>query len=173
MKLSPNFSLDEFTKSPKADALKIDNTKPTPAQIAAMKELCDVVLEPLRAAIRLHVYPRARVILTSGWRCPALNKAVGGSRTSDHPQGRAADIHIENEFGNTIMTADELYRFILAEKFIFDQLLAEFGDWVHISFRRNYRMWARYVWLDSKKKVHYTSTKPTSGTALKTPAPLT
>ena len=89
MILSKNFTLSEFTKSKTADKLGIKNI-PSAYEINNLKELVDNLLQPLR-----DLYGKPMTV-NSGYRCPALNKAVGGVPTSDHVKGRAADIHCEN-----------------------------------------------------------------------------
>lgn len=85
MYLSKHFTLDEMLKSPTAARLGIDNT-PNAEQLENLRDLVEYILEPLR----LH-YGRA-IIVTSGFRCQKLNKAVGGSATSQHATGQAVDI---------------------------------------------------------------------------------
>ena len=79
------FTLRELTKSPTADRLKIDNT-PDEKTKKNLIELVDTVLDPLREA---YGHP---IIVTSGYRCPKLNSAVGGVKNSQHVLGQAADI---------------------------------------------------------------------------------
>lgn len=130
MNLSKNFTLAEMTKSVTAKRLGIDNT-PDDAQIAFMRELCEAVLQPLRD----HIGP---VRITSGLRVPKLNKAVGGSGTSQHCalNGAAADIDICT--GKCEGKNAEVFNYI-KDNLIFDQLIWEFGDdkcpdWVHVSY---------------------------------------
>ena len=77
--------MEEFSHSSTAKARGIDNTVPEKL-IPALRNLCERVLEPLREQVR------EPVIISSGYRCPALNKAVGGSDTSQHMKGEACDI---------------------------------------------------------------------------------
>ena len=89
MKLTEHFTLSEMTSSRTAIARKIDNT-PTPQAVINLAALCALVLEPLRQAA-------ARpLVITSGYRCPQLNEAVGGVPTSAHLSGRAADIRVNS-----------------------------------------------------------------------------
>lgn len=129
MYLSKNFSLRELTHSQGAERRGIDNTPP-PEVVEALTALCVNILEPLRAAV-------GPVTVTSGYRAPALNRAVGGSRSSQHCLGQAADCECF-----AISTK------ALAEKVIelglpFDQLIIEFArdddpsaGWVHVSHKR-------------------------------------
>lgn len=87
---SDYFTLSELTKSATAQRLKIDNT-PSSDIIRNLQYGVDMVLDPLR---RLYGKP---IIITSGYRCPLLNQAVGGVKTSWHQRGCAADIHIDSE----------------------------------------------------------------------------
>ena len=89
MKLTKHFSLEEFSHSSTSKARGIDNTVPEKL-IPALRNLCERVLEPLREQVR------EPVIISSGYRCPALNKAVGGSDTSQHMKGEACDIYVED-----------------------------------------------------------------------------
>ena len=89
MTLTKHFTLEEFTRSSTAKARGIDSTVPEKL-IPALRNLCERVLEPLREQVR------EPVIISSGYRCPALNKAVGGSDTSQHMKGEACDIYVED-----------------------------------------------------------------------------
>lgn len=93
MKLSEHFTLAEFERSATARKLGIDNTAPE-KYWANMKRLCTKVLEPLRASFAGEGAPTPYVTIHSGFRCYALNTAVGGVRTSHHRIGCAADITI-------------------------------------------------------------------------------
>jgi len=122
VKLSTHFSLAEFTTSQTAARRGIDNTPP-PEVMAALHRTA-LGLEMVRALIQ------APIQITSGYRSPALNKAVGGSARSQHTRGEAADI-VAPGFG----TPAELVRAIVAHPEIaFDQCILEFGSWCHISF---------------------------------------
>jgi len=126
MQLSTNFSLDELTRSMTATRLCIDNT-PSMRVIDSLQALVDNVLQPVRDRL-------GPVRISSGYRSPELNKAIGGSPTSDHCFGYAADIQI-NGFDNK-----ELARWI-RDGGGFTQLILEFYEdgkpnsgWVHISY---------------------------------------
>lgn len=114
MELSKHFTLEEFTNSPTAVYKKIDNT-PNKEQIENMKALCLNVLEPIREKLGKPVK------VTSGFRCPKLNSLIGGSSTSQHMEGKAADIHVEG------MTTEELFVFVCSN-FKFDQCIQEFDS---------------------------------------------
>ena len=126
MQLSTNFSLDELTRSDEATRLCIDNT-PSLRVIDSLQALVDNVLQPMRDRL-------GAVSVSSGYRSPALNKAIGGSATSDHCFGYAADIQI-NGLDNR-----ELAGWIKGGS-SFTQLILEFYEdgkpssgWVHISY---------------------------------------
>ncbi|MEO9625855.1 MAG: D-Ala-D-Ala carboxypeptidase family metallohydrolase [Qipengyuania citrea] len=129
MKLSPHFTLEEFTRSATARRLNIDNT-PGDHEVLAMIELCSRVLEPVRAH-----FGGKPVRVTSGYRSPALNKAVGSSWRSQHRKGEAVDFEIPG------VSNYEVARWI-RDNLEFDQLILENyirGDpnsgWVHVSYR--------------------------------------
>ena len=124
------FTLEEMTASPTARRLGIDNT-PSAQIVANLQQLVDNVLDPLR----LH-WGRP-VIVTSGYRCPKLNKAVKGAAQSQHIYGQAADIRTVSDDRTENM---RLLRTILDYKLPFDKLIAEYvddrgrPDWIHVSF---------------------------------------
>lgn len=84
------FTLEEFTRSSTAKRLKIDNT-PSDEVIRNIEYGVQMVLDPLRRIIQ------TPITITSGYRCSALNKAVGGVSNSWHTKGNAADIRVKNE----------------------------------------------------------------------------
>ena len=127
MKLSPNFSLSELTKSQTATRKGIDNT-PSPEHQENLKLLCESVLQPVREHF-------GRVVtVTSGYRSPELCTAIGSKITSQHACGEAADFEI---FG---VSNKELADYI-HENLDYDQLILEYWNesdpnsgWVHCSF---------------------------------------
>ena len=129
MQLSPHFKLVEFTRSATAQARHIDNT-PDEEQIKNLKFLCDNVLEPLREQF-------GPIIIGSGFRCPALNTAVGGVKNSQHKSGEACDIHLPS-----IEVGKKYFEF-LKKLPIFDQLIWERDNprsnhyWIHVSIKRS------------------------------------
>jgi zinc D-Ala-D-Ala carboxypeptidase len=130
MQLTQNFSLAEMIKSETALRNGLDND-PGEAEIENLRTLCEQVLQPVRTA-----YGRG-IKVNSGFRHPNVNAAVGGSRTSDHCKGMAADIEIPS-----IPNAD-LAQYI-ADNFEFTQLILEFytpgipdSGWVHVSYDPN------------------------------------
>ena len=122
------FTKPELTRSDTARILKIDNT-PTPEASAALDALMWNVLDPIR---RMWGKP---IIVNSGYRCPKLNAAVGGSATSQHMKGEAADITAGDPTKNK-----ELFDMIAQSAIPFDQLIDEKNyRWIHVSYRPNGR----------------------------------
>lgn len=95
-RLSRNFRLSEFFRSHMARSLQINNF-PSGEKLDVVTEnlrnLCKNILQPIRTAFGSPIY------VTSGYRCPKLNKAVGGVKNSFHLQGRAADISASDFLG--------------------------------------------------------------------------
>lgn len=118
-----HFTLSELIKSDTADRLKIDNT-PKGYEYISLTRLVLNTLEPLR---EICGHP---IQITSGFRCEALNKAVGGVSNSQHIRGEAADITAGSIEANKRM-------FEMAIDYIpFDQIILEKGGkWVHISYK--------------------------------------
>lgn len=122
------FTKSELTRSDTARTLKIDNT-PTPEASAALDALMWNVLDPIR---RMWGKP---IIVNSGYRCPKLNAAVGGTATSQHMKGEAADITAGDPIKNK-----ELFDMIAQSAIPFDQLIDEKNyRWIHVSYRPNGR----------------------------------
>ena len=119
------FTMGEFIRSDTAAKLGIDNRCKL-EHVPNIKALVANVLDPLRAA-----YGKP-IRITSGFRCPKLNKAVGGSSTSQHMSGMAADIV---GTPNTVAENTKLFNLIQSLGLPFDQLIDEKGmRWVHVSF---------------------------------------
>ena len=116
--LTPHFTLGELVESNTATRLGIDNT-PSQAVINNLKRTADT-LEKVRALLG------KPMIVNSGYRCPALNKAVNGAANSAHLTGLAADFTCR-QFGDPLAVC----KAIAAAKIEFDQLIQE-GTWVHI-----------------------------------------
>jgi hypothetical protein len=132
VRLSPNFSLAEFTASETAARRGIDNNLPSVLIPKAVQTA--EMLERIRAALSQSIGRPAPILLLSGYRSEALNKAVGGSARSDHLRAGAADWHCP-AFG----TPTAICKF-LAERMDelgIGQLINEFpsasGGWVHTS----------------------------------------
>ena len=121
MQLTEHFSLEELIASEVAARKDIDNT-PTVEIIANLRILA-FGLERVRAVLDKPIH------VTSGYRCPALNAAIGGATDSMHMQGLAADI-LCPRFGTPL----DVCRAIAAAGIVTDQIIHEFGRWTHIAF---------------------------------------
>lgn len=129
MRITKNFSLDELYASSTAARLHIDNT-PSEEIKAKLERLAKEILQPIRDKWG------APIIVTSGYRCPELNKAVGGAKTSQHMLGEAADIKVGGKVENK-----KLFRVIegmvKSGKLNVGQLIDEYGaSWLHVSLPR-------------------------------------
>lgn len=130
-KLSEHFSLAELIVSPTAKRLGLSNV-PTQEHIANMTYVCEKILEPVRAHFGKPVQ------INSSYRAPLVNKAVGGSKTSQHSNGEAVDFEIPGVSNKEV--ADWV-----ADNLLFDQVILEFynakdganSGWVHASIKRN------------------------------------
>ena len=127
MNLTANFSLHELTKSETALRMGFDNT-PDDEATENLRLLCEKVLQPVRD----HYGKGVKV--NSGYRSPESNAAVGGSKTSDHCKGQAADIEIPG------VPNAELAQWIM-DNLEYTQLILEFytpgipdSGWVHVSY---------------------------------------
>jgi hypothetical protein len=119
MNLSEHFTLDEATYSETAVRMHIDN-QPSTLQLENMKHAA-ACLEPLREAT-------GPLRINSWLRLPEVNVAVGGSKVSSHMDGWAIDV------SSTKMTPIELCHKVEELGIKFDQMIHEFGRWIHISF---------------------------------------
>ena len=128
--LTRNFSLSELTKSETALRFDMENT-PGPIEIGNLTELAGKVLQPIRDHFQKGVH------INSGFRHPDVNAKVGGSRTSDHCKGMAADLEIPG------VANAELAEWV-KNNLEFTQLILEFytpgipdSGWVHVSYDPN------------------------------------
>lgn len=124
MTLSEHFSLSEMTVSQEAARSGLKNA-PDPLQIESLRQLCQNVLEPLRARVR------KPIVINSGFRSPTINRRIGGSARSQHCRGEAADIIIPG------MKIPDVVALIRKMGLPVDQCIEEFGAWVHVSHSRN------------------------------------
>ena len=123
MKLSKNFALSEIIHSNTAKRLGIDN-EPTETHLQNMQHLVDNLIQPLRDAV-------GPIRVRSGYRNPELNRAIGGSRSSQHCKGEALDLQF---WQNGKMMNELIYEWILDSGIEFDQMINEFDfAWIHIS----------------------------------------
>jgi uncharacterized protein YcbK (DUF882 family) len=117
MNLSPHFTLDELTHT---DHREIDNS-PTQDEISNLQQLANF-LEEVKT-----VLGGKPIMISSGFRCKALNDAVGSKDSSQHRIGLAADFRVPG------MTPDEVVRAVIASGIGYDQIIREFDRWTHIS----------------------------------------
>lgn len=132
MKLSKNFSLGEFTKSQTAIRRGIKN-EPTDEHLMNLLFLVGNVLQPVRDEC-------GPVNINSGYRSSELNEAIGGSATSQHCAGMAADIEVAG------VSNYDLAKYIADSDMDFDQLILEYpsaddprAGWVHVSYTQSNR----------------------------------
>ena len=120
MQLTEHFTLEEFTRSTVASRLKIDNS--VPDELMPNIQLTAIKLELVRQALG------KPIVITSGYRCPALNARVGGVSTSAHTKGLAVDFRCD--YGNPKQICQRL----IDAGVQFDKLIQEHNQWVHIGF---------------------------------------
>lgn len=124
MDVSRFFSLAELTRSDTALREGIAN-QPTPVEVDCLRQLCLAVLDPLRVALG------GPINVNSAYRSPQLNHRIGGSATSQHVEGKAADIQAAG------MSVLELFRKVIQLGLPFDQVIYEARSvtarWVHVS----------------------------------------
>tara|TARA_R100001224_G_scaffold95784_1_gene65462 strand:- start:556 stop:1023 length:468 start_codon:yes stop_codon:yes gene_type:complete len=129
MILSKNFTLQEFTKSVSAIRNDIDNS-PNAEHIRNIQLLVKYVLQPLREGLNKPIR------ITSGYRSEALNKAIKGSKKSQHCKGQAADLQFKV---NGVMSNKMIWDKIIELDLPFDQMINEFDySWIHISYNHEY-----------------------------------
>ena len=131
MRISNYLTYREVTRSYEAKRRGIKNT-PSKEELSNLEDIAVNVFDKVRECIG------APLGITSGFRCKALNTAVGGAKYSDHMTGRALDIDVDI-FGNG--TNAEVFEFI-KDNLEFDKLIWEFGtddepSWVHVSYNKN------------------------------------
>ena len=123
MQLSAHFNLAEFTRSESAKRHGVSN-EPTPEHLDNIKVLCEKVLEPIRMKF-------GPINISSGYRSKVLNHYIGGTLRSQHCEGKAADIDMDDMQG---VTNKQIFEYIKNE-LEFDQLINEFNyGWVHVSY---------------------------------------
>ena len=125
MRLSKNFTLSEITRSNTAARLNIKNA-PNKEHLKNMQVLVRDLIQPMRDAL-------GPIRISSGYRSPSLNRAIGGSSKSQHCKGQAVDIQF---FKKGEMCNKEIYDWVIKEEIEFDQMINEFDfAWIHISLR--------------------------------------
>ncbi len=128
MNLTKDFTLEEMTKSEAATRHGFkEQFTPNEEIKTNLKLLCENILQPLREKLGV------KISVTSGYRSKRTNNAIGGSATSQHLEGKAADIKVAG------ITTIELCRKIKEFNLPFDQLIEEFGQWVHVSYSERNR----------------------------------
>lgn len=140
MRLSNNFSLEELCASSMAKQKNINN-QPTKEATEALGCLVQNLLQPLRDKLR------RPIIVTSGYRCPELNKLVGGSQNSQHVLGQAVDIVVRG------MTPRTLAEFVTRTGLTFDQMIVEEVNgtsWLHLSYTRKFNRKERLLYRGGK-----------------------
>lgn len=145
MKLSKSFSLEELVASSTAKKLNIDNT-PGTKELTNLIKLVTTVLQPIRDK-----YGKP-IIISSGYRCPKLNKAVGGSATSQHKIGQAADIHsLSNTEKDNMILWNIICDMVKNGEIKTGQYIFEYGykavgpDWIHVSTPGNHLNQKLYI----------------------------
>lgn len=135
--MTPHFSLEEFTASDTAARLGIDNRLPDELRENALKTL------QMMERIRFHI--DAPITITSGYRCEALNRAIGSKPTSDHTLAFAVDFKAPRA-GTPYEIAKDLASVI--DVLGIGQLILEFGTWVHVSLARPDKTINRIITID-------------------------
>lgn len=122
--LSTHFTLHEMLTSQTAVRFSFNEQfSPSKSVVQNLERLCQQVLEPLRLTLNVPIQ------VNSGYRCFRVNQSIGGSATSQHMDGQAADIVVNGKDVETV------FQTIRAAGLPFDQLIQEFDHWVHVSFR--------------------------------------
>lgn len=133
----PHFTVGEFFRSGTAIRLGIDNNPDahpgegisTAEVLENLRALCTEVLEPLRRRV-------GRVIVTSGYRCQELNKAVGGVWNSQHLKGEAADIFVPDT-ATAMRYGHILERHSAVQQLLLEPMGIQQKRWIHVGFRRS------------------------------------
>ena len=156
MRISKNFTLHELTRSNSALRLGIDNS-PTKDGVHKLTILANSILQPIRNAL-------GPIRITSAYRSPALNTAIGGSSNSQHCVYEAVDCQFVK---NSTMDNIKIYEAIQDLCLDFDQCILEFGDstettdpshpsWIHISYKiADNRQEVLVAYKDDNKKTKY------------------
>ena len=128
-KITKNFSYDELIYSATANRLGLNNT-PTPEEKDKLIKLAKEILQPIRDRWG------SSIVVTSGYRSEAVNRAVGGSKTSQHRLGEAADIKVGSKAQNKALF-NIIQKMIKTGEIQCGQLIDEYGySWCHISLPR-------------------------------------
>ena len=119
MNLTEHFTLEELTHSQTAIRRGINNT-PSLEIVEALTQLCTDLLEPARTLLNVPFH------VDSGYRCAELNVAVGGSATSEHCLGHAADIIPQG------LDLDQAFETLRTSDLPYDQIILECNTWIHL-----------------------------------------
>ena len=132
------FTLKELSASGTARRMGVDNT-PTPVASANLTALVEAVLDPLRERYGRPIY------VSSGYRCPRLNNAVGGAKTSQHVSGEAVDIYVASARDRAQLFS-MIYYLLPFDQLIWERGTDEDPEWIHVSYREgnNRRQCLRY-----------------------------
>ena len=127
MRLSKNFTLPEIIHSNTAKRLGINNA-PNKEHLKNMQVLVRDLIQPMRDAL-------GPIRISSGYRNPELNRAIGGSSKSQHCKGEALDLQY---WSKGKMCNKEIYDWVIKSGIEFDQMINEFDySWIHISLKSN------------------------------------
>ena len=124
MNLTSHFSLEEMTASDYGTRNSLVNI-PSEEAIENLRALCTQVLEPLRRILQ-----ERPIRVTSGYRSPQINAGIGGSKSSQHMKGMAADIKVPG------LLPQDVFVKLITSNLIYDQVILEFDTWVHVSYNR-------------------------------------
>lgn len=119
--VTKNFTYGELLESETAREEGIENA-PNDQQLRRLFKITKTVMQPIRDHLD------APVRVTSGFRTQELNEAIGGARESQHVKGEAIDFVADG------YTVNEVFEEVVTGDFYFDQIIWEFGNWVHISY---------------------------------------
>ena len=146
MKLSSNFTAEELCKSSTGTRMGVAND-PSPEELRCLGLLCMHVLQPIRQKL-------GPIRVNSGFRNKIINRAIKGSRKSQHIEGKAADIIIvrDGKMDNSL-----IFDAVIELDLNFDQLIWEFGGrWIHISYNEdNNRRQVLEAYKDDNNKTKY------------------
>lgn len=144
MNLSPHFTLEEFCASDIASRKGINNDLPIELYDTA-KQTAEL-MERIRTHLSVHAGKPCPIYISSGYRSPLVNKAVGSLDTSDHRKAMAVDFKCP-EFGSPLEICRALVPMV--ELLKIGQLIHEFGSWVHVSTRLPDKMINRILTIDA------------------------
>lgn len=133
-RLSPNFTFNQLTFTPHEDLQEFNRTFVTEAELRALENLCQRILEPIRTMFRVPI------IVQGGFRCAALNERLGGTDQDQHRKGEAVDFHVRglDDAAGIMHTFERIRRSTIP----FGQIIDEFDGrrrWIHISLGTPYR----------------------------------